>query len=324
MKIKSVIILTLIFLSTFQYNSHARYIYGARKKEYINYANKGIKLLRKKNYQRAMRYFYFAAKYFPTKHGKITKGNIYYLIGYCYYKLSEYDKALKWFKKSLNFNPKSLSTYREIIRTLRKKNDIKKARQMAYQIEMYEFKSKKVILHVAYLFQLAKIYNRALSYYQHVLLNDNTNLYALKQSANCYIELEKFQKAIDILKRVLIKTPENNSAITLLAIAYFKTGMHKKAETLFVKLLQQNSKNYVAYYNLACIYAQKQDNERALKLLERALQLGYANFRDLKNDTDFGNLRSTEKFKSLVNKYQDKVKKRNTGKLIKKPFKNAK
>ena len=317
---KKIYLIMVIILFTIPVEkTYSKYIYGANKKEYITYVRSGLKYLKSKNYNKALKYLSYAADFFPTRHGKITKGNIYYLIGYCNYKLDKYENALNWYKKSLDFNPMSLATYREIIRTLKEMNNYKLARKTAYQIERYKLNNRKVILHVANLFILAKEYNRAITYYKHLLIKNNSDLYALRQLANCYIELEKYKKAISLLKRILIIWKYDTNTITLLGVAYFKMKMYAKSESIFIKLIQRNRKNFIAYYNIACIYSMRKKYDKAIRLLERAIQLGYTNFKAIKNDNDLSGLKNTVEFKNLIIKYKEKQNKKNNEKAKQKP-----
>lgn len=55
-----------------------------------------------------------------------------------------------------------------------------------------------------------------------------------------------------------------------------------------------------ACYNLACCYSLTHQKKPALKTLEQAIQLGYKDYGNMKDDTDFDFIRKERKFKALL------------------------
>lgn len=60
------------------------------------------------------------------------------------------------------------------------------------------------------------------------------------------------------------------------------------------------SLRYSYLYNLSCIYSLKKDSKNALLYLEESIKAGYFDYVNIKNDTDFDNIRNKIQFKTLV------------------------
>ncbi len=54
------------------------------------------------------------------------------------------------------------------------------------------------------------------------------------------------------------------------------------------------------YYNLACCYALTAQKKLALETLEKSIRVGYKDYRNMLNDSDFESIREDKKFKSLL------------------------
>ena len=60
----------------------------------------------------------------------------------------------------------------------------------------------------------------------------------------------------------------------------------------------------LAHYNLACSYALLRKPEQALKILRRAVELGYRDFRYMREDRDLDSIRHDPRFRQLLREYE--------------------
>jgi tetratricopeptide (TPR) repeat protein len=60
----------------------------------------------------------------------------------------------------------------------------------------------------------------------------------------------------------------------------------------------------LAHYNLACSYALLKKPEQALKILRRAVELGYRDFRYMREDRDLDSIRHDPRFRQLLREYE--------------------
>jgi tetratricopeptide (TPR) repeat protein len=62
----------------------------------------------------------------------------------------------------------------------------------------------------------------------------------------------------------------------------------------------------LAHYNLACSYALLKRPEQALKTLRRAIELGYRDFRYMREDRDLDSIRHDPRFRQLIREFESK------------------
>jgi tetratricopeptide (TPR) repeat protein len=70
------------------------------------------------------------------------------------------------------------------------------------------------------------------------------------------------------------------------------------------KLIQLRPEDCLAHYNLACSYALMRQAEQALKSLRRAIELGYRDFRYMKQDRDLEFVRRDPRFRQLLHDFE--------------------
>jgi tetratricopeptide (TPR) repeat protein len=72
------------------------------------------------------------------------------------------------------------------------------------------------------------------------------------------------------------------------------------------RLVHLRPEDPLAYYNLACSYALIKKNELALKTLRRAIELGYRDFRYMREDRDLDSIRLDPRFRQLLREFENR------------------
>jgi tetratricopeptide (TPR) repeat protein len=72
------------------------------------------------------------------------------------------------------------------------------------------------------------------------------------------------------------------------------------------RLVQLRPSDPLAHYNLACSYALLNKKEQALKTLRRAVELGYRDFRYLREDRDLDTIRHDPRFRQILREYENR------------------
>jgi tetratricopeptide (TPR) repeat protein len=72
------------------------------------------------------------------------------------------------------------------------------------------------------------------------------------------------------------------------------------------RLIQLRPRDALAHYNLACSYALLKKPELALKTLRRAVELGYRDFRYMREDRDLDAIRHDPRFRQLLREYENR------------------
>jgi tetratricopeptide (TPR) repeat protein len=72
------------------------------------------------------------------------------------------------------------------------------------------------------------------------------------------------------------------------------------------RIIQLRPVDALAHYNLACSYALLKQPELALTTLRKALELGYHDFRFIKQDRDLDSIRKDPRFRRLLREFADR------------------
>ena len=121
---------------------------------------------------------------------------------------------------------------------------------------------------------------------------------------NSYFNEGQYDKAISEYNKAIEINPKYNKAYTSRGAAYDRRGQFDQAISDFNKAIEINPTNTSAYYNIGCIYSLQNNLSKALKYLELALENGHNNFDWISKDPDWDNIRSSNEFKMLIEKYK--------------------
>lgn len=72
------------------------------------------------------------------------------------------------------------------------------------------------------------------------------------------------------------------------------------------RLVKLRPEDPLAHYNLACSYALLNKKEQAIKNLRRAVELGYRDFRYLREDRDLDTIRHDPRFRQLLREFENR------------------
>lgn len=71
------------------------------------------------------------------------------------------------------------------------------------------------------------------------------------------------------------------------------------------RLVHLRPTDALAHYNLACSYARMNRRGLSIKTLRRAVELGYRDFRYMREDNDLDPLREDPRFRKLLREYEN-------------------
>jgi len=72
------------------------------------------------------------------------------------------------------------------------------------------------------------------------------------------------------------------------------------------RLVQLRPRDPLAHYNLACSYALLKQSDQALRILRKAVELGYRDFRYMREDHDLDSIRHDPRFRQLLRDYENR------------------
>ena len=105
---------------------------------------------------------------------------------------------------------------------------------------------------------------------------------------------------VDLFEGMLAIDRNHLGALHGLGCAYTRSGDHSKALAADLRFSTLCPENPVAHYNLACSLANLRRIEEALEALERAVRLGYRDFRHIDHDPDLANVRRDPRYHKML------------------------
>jgi TolB-like protein len=126
----------------------------------------------------------------------------------------------------------------------------------------------------------------------------------LSQAFECLKRMEEAaaaeQQLFELLPNYLLQNPDDARARIFFAATLAKVGRKAEAIREGATALELSPGDPMMLYNGACLYTRLGENEKALASLERAVALGYENFRWMQHDPDLDQLRNDPRFIELT------------------------
>ncbi|MBI4323850.1 MAG: hypothetical protein HY674_01150 [Chloroflexi bacterium] len=104
---------------------------------------------------------------------------------------------------------------------------------------------------------------------------------------------------IGFIERVVQRDPKYVEAWQVLGDDYTRRGRVVEGLQVDERLAQLRPEDPLVHYNLACSYSMTGQLELAVDSLERALNLGYRDFKWLARDPDLENLRQHQLYRKI-------------------------
>ena len=112
--------------------------------------------------------------------------------------------------------------------------------------------------------------------------------------------------AIEFFARILERFPDYVDVLRVQGNNLTRKGRFAEGLQIDKRLVQLRPNDPLAHYNLACSYALLKRTEHALKTLRKAVELGYRDFRYLKEDRDLDAIRHDPRFRQLLREYENR------------------
>jgi len=124
-------------------------------------------------------------------------------------------------------------------------------------------------------------------------------LAALSEQSQLDFELEFFAAILESVPTYIDILRAHGNNLTL-------KGRYEDGMTVDKRLIQLRPSDYLAHYNLACSFALLKQSDQAIKTLRRAVELGYRDFRYMKQDRDLESIRRDPRFKQILREFENK------------------
>jgi tetratricopeptide (TPR) repeat protein len=125
-------------------------------------------------------------------------------------------------------------------------------------------------------------------------------------------EVRDLDVKISFLEGVAARDPNFVEALQILGDHYTQRGRFAESLKVDLQLSSLEPRNPLVFYNLACSYALNSEFDQAASSLDKALALGYRDFKWLARDPDLRQLRKHPLYRAIRAKIR-KMKVRITG-----------
>lgn len=109
---------------------------------------------------------------------------------------------------------------------------------------------------------------------------------------------------ISFYERLIKEKGDFVEALIALGDAYTKKGLYEKGLEVDKRLIKLRPEDPTVHYNLACDYSLLKKPEECLRTLEKAIQLGFRDFKYIDEDSDLDFIRQDIRYKELLAKYR--------------------
>jgi tetratricopeptide (TPR) repeat protein len=111
---------------------------------------------------------------------------------------------------------------------------------------------------------------------------------------------------LDFFGGVLSRNPNYVDALRVMGNLLTLKGRFADGLQIDKRLVQLRPNDALAHYNLACSYALLKRPDLSLKTLRRAVELGYRDFRYMREDHDLDSVRHDPRFRQLLREYENR------------------
>jgi tetratricopeptide (TPR) repeat protein len=111
---------------------------------------------------------------------------------------------------------------------------------------------------------------------------------------------------LDFFGGVLERAPDYVDVLRVMGHLLTLKGRYAEGLQVDKRLIGLRPSDPLAHYNLACSYALLKRSELALKTLRRAVELGYRDFRYMREDRDLDAIRHDPRFRQLLREFENR------------------
>ena len=111
---------------------------------------------------------------------------------------------------------------------------------------------------------------------------------------------------LDFFQAILHRNPEFVDVLRVHGNNLTLKGRYADGLKIDRRLVDLRPDDALAHYNLACSYSLLKKVDRALRALRKAIELGYHDFRYLREDRDLDAIRKDPRFRQLLREFENR------------------
>jgi tetratricopeptide (TPR) repeat protein len=109
---------------------------------------------------------------------------------------------------------------------------------------------------------------------------------------------------LEFFEGILARNADYVDVLRIMGNLLTLKGRYAEGMQIDKRLVQLRPADPLAHYNLACSFALLKRADQAIKTLRRAVELGYRDFRYMKEDRDLDAIRHDPRFRKLLQEYE--------------------
>lgn len=110
----------------------------------------------------------------------------------------------------------------------------------------------------------------------------------------------------DFFSDIIKRSPDYVDVLRVMGNLLTLKGRYAEGLQVDKRLVQLRPNDALAHYNLACSFALLKRADQAIKTLRRAVELGYHDFRYMREDHDLDGIRHDPRFRQLLREYENR------------------
>jgi tetratricopeptide (TPR) repeat protein len=111
---------------------------------------------------------------------------------------------------------------------------------------------------------------------------------------------------LEFFSHILQRAPDYADVLRVMGNNLTAKGRIKEGLEVDRRLVRLKPRDPMAHYNLACSYAVLKRTDPALEALRRAFELGYDDFRYMRQDRDLDAIRDDPRYRALVREFESR------------------
>ncbi len=194
--------------------------------------------------------------------------------GYDADNLKLYDKAIEYYQKAININPKYVEAYNNMGIIYSKQGNDNKA------LEMYEKAISINPEHASTYANMGAAYNnkgdfdKAIKLYGKAININPSDAESYYNMGLAYDHKGNYDKAIGLYEKAISFNPKDDTAYNNMGVIYGEQVNYDKAIEMFKKAININPEDADTYNNMGKTYGQKGDYEMSISCHKKAARLG--------------------------------------------------
>ncbi len=111
---------------------------------------------------------------------------------------------------------------------------------------------------------------------------------------------------LDFFGGVLTRQPDYVDVLRIMGNLLALKGRTAEGMQVDKRLVHLRPGDALAHYNLACSYALMKRLDQSIHTLRKAIELGYRDFRYIREDHDLDSIRKDPRFRQLLREFEDR------------------